>query len=347
MAGTAGKYHINAKGEAEKCTATKKPCPYGATGHYDTPGEAKTAMEKIWKEKVLGETGSGSPKLSKKLDKKNQDESKRKPQNKNERRRLANEYIAARNAAMEKIDSRYGNDNGKLKAALNAAIDRHALGPRELLAEVNENQLKAANQLGNESDRRFNDPYSPELKERAQDRNRINQVFSEEGVVEPVDGVQMADIYNRWIGSSSDDSEIGIAPVQTMNWTVEETDYYVDVTVTDDDLIRAGVNKNSLGTSNVDLSDPVLYKNVRHMQSAIQGQNSDGYGEDLSYYDGHKDVSVVMDWTPKLSSITRMSIPGVDKPAWRVSFHGKTEIDDWEDDEDDDYEDEDDDNWFN
>ena len=62
MAGTAGKYHINAKGEPEKCTATVRPCPYGGTGHYDTPCEAKTAMEESFARAV----GNQSTSLSKK-----------------------------------------------------------------------------------------------------------------------------------------------------------------------------------------------------------------------------------------------------------------------------------------
>lgn len=62
MAGTAGKYHINAKGEPEVCTATVRPCPYGGTGHYDTPGEAKAAME----ESFARAAGNQSTSLSKK-----------------------------------------------------------------------------------------------------------------------------------------------------------------------------------------------------------------------------------------------------------------------------------------
>ena len=62
MAGTAGKYHINAKGDIEKCTATVRSCPYGATGHYDTPGEAKAAME----ESFAKAAGNQSTSLSKK-----------------------------------------------------------------------------------------------------------------------------------------------------------------------------------------------------------------------------------------------------------------------------------------
>lgn len=46
MTGTAGMYHINAKGEIRKCHATVRPCRYNANGHYHSLEGAKTAMEK-------------------------------------------------------------------------------------------------------------------------------------------------------------------------------------------------------------------------------------------------------------------------------------------------------------
>lgn len=46
MTGTAGMYHINAKGEIRKCHATVRPCRYSANGHYHSLEGAKTAMEK-------------------------------------------------------------------------------------------------------------------------------------------------------------------------------------------------------------------------------------------------------------------------------------------------------------
>ena len=62
MTGTAGMYHINAKGEIRKCHATVRPCRYSANGHYHSLEGAKTAME----EASSRRTGKQSTPLSKK-----------------------------------------------------------------------------------------------------------------------------------------------------------------------------------------------------------------------------------------------------------------------------------------
>ena len=364
MAGTAGKYHINAKGEPEKCTATVRPCPYGGTGHYDTPGEAKTAMEKMWKEKVLEKSGGQATTLTKK----NNALGKKEPTDGHEptedKKQLAKDAIAERDEALdliEKVDSRYGNDNGKLTASLNASFNRNSSGPRDLLVKLNNAQLKAADLIGNESEKNYKRPSEllyktsdkdeyDRLEKQIADRESLNETFSsKDSIVDEPNGIEMADIYNRGIGDDYDDySKIGIAPVQTMNWNVGEDNYDVYVTVTDNDLKKAGVDAASLGEDSVDLRDPVLYKNAWNIQRYITGQNSDGYGEDLSYYDGQRDHEVVMDWTPKLTSISRTAhrndFEG-HEPGWVIRFHGNTEIDPGYDPfEDDEYEDDDDEN---
>lgn len=65
MTGTAGMYHINAKGEIRKCHATIRPCRYSANGHYHSLEGAKTAMEKASAQR----TGKQSTPLSKKKNK--------------------------------------------------------------------------------------------------------------------------------------------------------------------------------------------------------------------------------------------------------------------------------------
>lgn len=61
---TAGKFHINANGEPEKCRATKGRCPFSSTGHYTTKEEATKAIENIYKTKH--KTTKTQYKLSKK-----------------------------------------------------------------------------------------------------------------------------------------------------------------------------------------------------------------------------------------------------------------------------------------
>lgn len=65
MAGTAGMYHINSKGEIRKCHATVRPCRYSANGHYYSLEGAKTAMEKA----SARRTGKQSTPLSKRKNK--------------------------------------------------------------------------------------------------------------------------------------------------------------------------------------------------------------------------------------------------------------------------------------
>lgn len=65
MTGTAGMYHINAKGEIRECHATVRPCRYSANGHYHSLEGAKTAMEKASAQR----TGKQSTPLSKKKNK--------------------------------------------------------------------------------------------------------------------------------------------------------------------------------------------------------------------------------------------------------------------------------------
>jgi hypothetical protein len=55
LGSTAGKYHINPKtGRANKCQASKRPCPFGDAGsHYDTKEAARSSYEQKMKKRTF------------------------------------------------------------------------------------------------------------------------------------------------------------------------------------------------------------------------------------------------------------------------------------------------------
>lgn len=353
MAGTAGKYHINAKGEPEVCTATVRSCPYGATGHYDTPGEAKVAMEKIWKEKVLGKDNAST--LSKKTN--------------TGGKQSAKKYLASRDEMIKEFLNRSNlHWRDKLIAtvkSINATVSKTDPKQKQYLSIIDEYQMEAANLLGNKSDMSRANPDAPwrpreESPETRKERAIIDQQLGyQRGNGElNYTSVPSESFYNSVIGGSDSvdaiysartgltepvfddeigiDSKIGIAPVQSLNYRVNErnNDYDVIFTVTDDDLIRAGVNKNSISIDNpdlrfsVDVSDPVLYKNARYMQAYVGHMNREVAKTDSSKGkdDNGEEKVVYLDSKPTLWSVTRMRVPGVAKPSWVFRFHGKAAI---------------------